>query len=235
MLKSDDREANLMSRNLRFLFMFCLVLACCAPARAAQMYIKGTVIVVSPKKDAVNHSIILSRFGEVLRRRKEPEPVVQAGLGVMLQTAYRYYWEGEPVDLFLRLFAPDAQKPVRLSLLGSFFIDVEDLKNGKVDVGQYQIDPGLQKELVDNKSEVIGLGPATSDNHEVLAVFNLSDFAFVDLPEGVYRINIEYIDNSRPQEAWRGRIKSNPVIIEIIGGAKGSERVRKLRSLNEGA
>jgi hypothetical protein len=229
-----DREAKLMAHNLRFLFMFCLALACCAPARAAQMYIEGTVIVVSPKKDAVNHSIILGRFDEVLRRRKEPEPAVQDGLGVMLETAYRYYWEGEPVDLFLRLFASDAQKPVRLSLLGSFFINVEDLKNGKIDVGQYVIDPGVQKELVDKESEVIGLGPATPDNHEVLAVFNLTDFAFVNLPEGVYRINIEYINDSRPRGAWCGRIKSNPVIVEVIGGAAGSERVRKLRSLNDG-
>jgi hypothetical protein len=153
----------------------------------------------------------------------------------MLQTAYRYYWEGEPVDLFLSLFASDARKPVKVSLLGSFFINVEDLKNGKVDVGQYQIDPELQEELASRDSEVVGFGPATSDNHEVLAVFNLTDFAFVDLPEGVYRVSIEYIDNSRPQEAWCGSIKSNPVIIEVIGGTGRSERVRKLRSLNDGA
>jgi len=207
-----------------------LVLVFCAPAFAAQMYIKGTAIVVSPKREAVNHAIILGRFDETLSRRKAPEPVVVDGLGAALQVAYRYYWEGENIHLFMRLFAADAERSIGLSLLGSFFIEVEDLLNGKTEVGQYQIDPDLRAELCRKENEVIGLGLATYDNHEVLAVFSLEDFHFVKLPEGIYRITIEYLDNSRPHRAWRGRIKSNVVIVEVIGGARRNERVRELRA-----
>ncbi len=218
-----------MGRMSRCFLSVCLVLAFCAPARSAQMYIKGTPILISSKKTIKSHSRILERFTEVLRRRKEPEAVVKDGLGVMLQTAYRYYWEGESVDFFLRFFAHDPDKIKGLSLLGSFFIEVEDLKNGKVEVGQYHIDDEFREELVGRGSEVVGLGPATSDNHEVLAVFNLEDFAFVRLAEGVYRVTIEYLDNSRPQQAWHGRIKSNPVIVEVIGGLASSERILEIR------
>ena len=82
---------------------------------------------------------------------------------------------------------------------------------------------------------MVGLGPATSGDHEVLAIFNLEDFAFVKLPEGVYRVAIEYIDNSRPWRAWRGRIKSDPVIVEVIGGPASSERVLELRAKQRAA
>ncbi len=214
----------------RCLLIACLMLAFCAPARAARMYIKGTPILISAKKTVKSHSRILERFAGILRRRKEPVAVVKDGLGVTLQTAYRYYWEGENVDFFLRLFAHDTDKVMGLSLLGSFFIEVEDLKNGKVEVGQYHLDAAFQEELVGRDSEVVGLGPATSDDHEVLAVFNLEDFTFVALAEGVYRVTIEYIDSSRPRRAWRGRIKSNSVIVEVIGGPASSERVLELRA-----
>ncbi len=224
-----------MSRTFRFIIVACLMLAFCAPARAAQMYIKGTPILISAKKTVKTQARILERFADILRRRKEPQAVVQDGLGVVLQTAYRYYWEGEEVDFFLRLFAHGPQKVRGLSLLGSFFIEVEDLKNGKIEVGQYHIEPEFQEELVGRDSEVVGLGPETSDNHEVLAVFNLRDFVFVDLAEGVYRVTIEYIDNSRPQRAWHGRIKSNPVTIEVIGGLASSERVLQLRARQQAA
>ncbi len=218
-----------MVRMSRCFLFACLMLAFCAPVRAAQMYMRGTPILISPKKTVKSQSRILERFAEVLRRRKEPKPVVKDGLGVMLQTAYRYYWEGENVDLFLQLFANDPGRRMGLSLLGSFFIEVEDLKNGKIEVGQYHIEDEFQEELVGRGSEVVGLGPATSDDHEVLAVFDLEDFAFVKLSEGVYRITIEYIDNSRPEHAWHGRIKSNPVIIEVIGGLTSSKRILELR------
>ena len=200
-----------------------LVLGTGVPVRAAQMYMNDTVIVVSPKKGAVDHSVILGRFAEVLRLRNKPEPVVQGGLGIVLQTAYYYYWEGEKLDLFFQAFAADATRPVDLGLLGSFFVEVTDLKSGKAEVGQYQIDPVLKEELVARGSDVVGLGPATPENHELLAVFYLEDFAFVSLAEGVYRITLEYIDNPRAPRAWRGRIKSNEVIVEVIGKERGGE------------
>lgn|GEM_PF-3354141 len=211
------------------------MLGLCSPCRAAQMYLNGTPILISAKKTAKSHARILERFAEILERRKEPQAVVQDGLGAILQTAYRYYWEGEEVDFFLRLFAHDPDKVRGLSLLGSFFIEVENMKNGKVEVGQYHLDPEFQEDLVRRDSEVVGLGPATSANHEILGVFGLEDFAFVNLPEGVYRVTIEYIDNSRPQRAWRGRIKSNPVIVEVIGGLGSSERVLELRAKQKAA
>ncbi|MGE5280024.1 MAG: hypothetical protein ACM3L6_04695 [Deltaproteobacteria bacterium] len=189
---------------------------------------RGTPIVVSPKKDAVDHSLVLGRYAELLRLRNEPPAGVEDGLGMVLQTAYYYYWEGEKLDLFLRLFAADPRRPVQLSLFGSFFIEVTDLKNDKVDVGQYQVDPALRKELIEGGSAVVGLGPATDDDHELLAVFYLEDFAFVPLPEGVYRISVEYLDDPRTPGVWRGRIKSNAVVVEVMGESK-KEDVRRTR------